>query len=76
MSRTVNLDINDSGSWRRVTSFDLDALGEGHLEYLVEELLRESTNDKIKARLIIPGDVAPLVDWTKSDGWRVWGAVG
>lgn len=76
MSRTVNLEVNDSGAWRRVTSFNLDAFEDGDLEYLVEQLLCESTSDKIKARLIIPGDVAPLVDWNKVSGWRVWRAVG
>lgn len=72
MARIVNLDINDSGAWRRVTSFNLDAFDDGDLEYLVEQLLCESTSDKIKARLIIPGDVAPLVDWNKADGWKEW----
>jgi len=72
MSRTVNLEVNDSGAWRRVTSFNLDAFEDGDLEYLVEQLLCESTSDKIKARLIIPGDVAPLVDWNKADGWKEW----
>lgn len=71
--RIIHLEVNDAGSWRRVTSFDLDTFEDGDLEHCAASLLELSSNDKIKARLIIPGDTAPLTTWTKQDGWRELG---
>jgi hypothetical protein len=71
--RIVNLEVNDAGSWRRVTSFDLDAFDEGDLEHCAHSLLELSSNNKLKARIIIPGDAAPLVTWNKQDSWRELG---
>lgn len=75
MSRIVNLDVNDAGAWRRVTSFDLDTFNDGDLEWRAEQLLQLSSNDKLKARVIMPGDTAPLVTWTREHGWREWPGV-
>lgn len=75
MSRPINLDINNSGSWKRVASFDLDELGilgDLDLQTAVDRLFSMSKNEKIGARLIMPGDTAPLVTWTKSEGWVQW----
>jgi hypothetical protein len=72
MSRIVNLDVNDSGAWRRVTSFDLDWLEDGDLEHSADVLLSLSTNAKLKARIIVPGDVSPLLTWKHGDIWREW----
>lgn len=71
--RIVNLDVNDSGSWRRVTTFDIDWFEDGELESAVERLLELSSNAKLKARIIIPGDTAPLVSWDRDSGWQKWG---
>lgn len=70
--KIVNLEVNDSGAWRRVTSFDLATFDDGQLEHHAEALLEMSDNAKLKARIIIPGDTAPLVTWDKTDGWREW----
>jgi uncharacterized protein (UPF0128 family) len=72
MTRPIHLEVNDSGGWRRVTGFGLDDFEDGALEYTAEQLLQLSTNAKLRARLIIPGDTAPLVTWTREQGWREW----
>jgi hypothetical protein len=72
MSRTVNLEVNEKGAWRRVTSFDLDKIQDGDLEYLTDALFSLSNNDKLAARIIAPGDVAPLMIWKHGDTWREW----
>lgn len=71
--RIVNLDINDNGSWRRVSSFDLDSAPAGDLEDATHRVLSLSDNAKLRARLIIPGgDTAPLMTWTRGTGWVAW----
>lgn len=75
MSRIVNLDVNESGAWKRVTSFDLDYFEDGELEHCADALLRLSSNPKLKARIIAPGEVAPLMTWSNDDPvWREWRA--
>jgi len=69
-TRIVHLDVNDNGAWRRVTSFDLDAFEDGDLELCAEHLLEMSANEKLRARIIMPGDTAPLLRWNRVDGWR------
>lgn len=70
--RIVHLEVNDSGGWRRITSFEVEAWEEGDLETCAQHLLEMSTNPRLKARVIIPGDSAPLVTWSMKDGWREW----
>lgn len=72
--RIVNLDVNDTGAWRRITSFNLDWFEDGDLELCVQQLLELSDSPKIKARIIMPGETAPLVTWSRAEGWREWGA--
>lgn len=72
MARPINLDINNSGAWKRVASFDLDELGHD-LQEAIDRLLSMAKGEKIGARLIIPGDTAPLMTWTKAEGWVNWG---
>lgn len=74
--RIVHLEVNDSGVWRRVTSFDLNEFEDGALEYNAGTLFCWSTNERLKARIIIPGDTAPLVTWTREHGWREWAHPG
>ena len=69
--RIIHLDINEKGAWRRVTSFDLDSFEEGDLEHCAHGLLELSANKQLKARLIIPGDSAPLMTWTHGESWQV-----
>lgn len=72
--RLVNLDVNDSGGWRRVTSFDIDTFEDGELEHAAEKLLEMTSNQRLKARIIPAGDplAVPLLTWTRDDGWREW----
>jgi len=72
--RIVNLDINTSGAWRRVCSFDLDTFQDGDLEHCAHSLLELSSCHKLKARLISPEDTAPLMTWSKEEGWLEWRA--
>ncbi len=70
MTRTVNLEVNERGSWRRVMSADLDTFEDGDLELHAEHLFQLSDNPRLTARIIMPGDTAPLVTWSREDGWR------
>lgn len=70
--RIVNVDVKDSGSWRRVSSFNLDDFEDGALEHWLEKLFELSTYERIGVRIIIPGDTAPLMTWNKANGWKEW----
>ena len=70
--KRVFLEVNDSGGWRRVTEFDLADFEDGEIEHAAEQLLQMSRIKRLKARIIMPGDTAPLVNWTKAEGWREW----
>ena len=70
--RIINLEVNDAGAWKRVTSFDLDTFEDGDLEHCAHSLLELSSNKKLKARLIAPGDTAPLMIWDHEHGWEEW----
>lgn len=70
--RIINLEVNEAGAWKRVTSFDLDTFEDGDLEHCAHHLLELSSNKKLKARLIAPGDTAPLMNWTHELGWEEW----
>jgi len=72
--RIIYLEVNEAGSWKRITSFDLDTFEDGDLEYDAHNLLEMSANPKLKARLIMLGETAPLMNWTHVDGWREWRA--
>lgn len=72
--RIVNLEVKDSGAWRRVTSFDLDTFEDGDLEHCAHSLLELSSNVRLKARLIMPGETAPLLLWDIGNGWKEWRA--
>lgn len=69
--KTVHIEVNDAGGWRRVMSFD--TADEAEVLHQAGELLQWATNrDRIKARVIIPGDTAPLMNWSYAEGWREW----
>ena len=68
----LHIEVNDSGGWRRVMSFD------GHrdvmhavMEYAAA-LLENSQHQRIRARIIAPSDTAPVMTWTAADGWKEW----
>lgn len=68
----INLEVNEKGAWRRVTSFDLDTFEDGDLDHCAGSLLDLSSNKSLTARLIIPGDTAPLMLWSHTNGWVEW----
>ena len=72
--RIVNLEVNEKGGWKRFASFDLDTFEDGDLEHCADGLLELTANKNLRARLIMPGDTAPLVSWSHGDGWREWRA--
>lgn len=74
MARIIHLDINEKGAWKRVAGFDIDTFEDGDLEHCAASLFELNSNDKLRLRLIMPGDTAPLMIWTKVDGWRQWRA--
>lgn len=55
-----------------MASFNLDDFNDGDLEHNAEALLSMSANPKLKARIVMPEETAPLVTWNKTDGWREW----
>ena len=71
--RVINLEVNDAGAWKRVTSFDIDTFEDGDLEHCAHSLLDLSSNKKLKARLIAPGENLPLMTWSHAHGWEEWG---
>lgn len=71
--RTVHLEVNDRGGWRRVMSCDLDTVDDQALEHAADWLLRLADNPRLRARIIMAGEIsAPLVTWSRDDGWREW----
>lgn len=68
--RPVHLEINNSGAWKRVLSFDV--ADEAEVLHAAAALLRWG-GDKLTARVIMPGDTAPLMTWNAQFGWREWG---
>lgn len=71
--KPCHLEVNDSGGWRRVMTFDAtDDDDSDTVMYHAGMLLQWSNGQRLKARLIIPGDTAPLMTWSYADGWREW----
>lgn len=71
---TLHLDVCESGGWRRVMSFAGDASTRLAVMQNAYYMLNCSNNPKLRARIIAPGDTAPLMIWTAADGWREWRA--
>lgn len=71
---TLHLEVNDAGGWRRVMSFANDATTLDNVQLRAAYLLMESDSPRIRARIIAPGDTAPLMTWTAADGWKEWRA--
>lgn len=72
MSGILHLEANDSGGWRRVMSFADSFEQRVAVKHFAEGLLERSDSPRIRARIIAPGDTAPLMTWTASDGWKEW----
>lgn len=70
----LHLEVNRAGWWRRVMSFANDATTLDNVQLRAAYLLMESDSPRIRARIIAPGDTAPLMTWTAADGWKEWRA--
>ena len=71
ITKIVKLQSNTRGSWRDVLEFDAaDADLNDAIMNAAEELFGHVPGAKL--RVIIPGDTAPLVNWTFDNGWRDW----
>lgn len=68
--KIVKLQVNTTGAWRNV--FDFDCEDEDAVLCAAAELFQWCKNAKL--RCIIPGDTAPLMQWTWQTGWREWRA--
>lgn len=68
-TKPVHLEINNSGAWKRVLTFDV--IDEEDVLYDAHRLLRWG-GERLKARVIMPGDTAPLLTWTAELGWQEW----
>jgi hypothetical protein len=71
-AKLVKLQVNTSGAWRDVMTFNvvLDAM----VMHAAPRLFSLAQyGSRVKLRVIIPGDTAPLVDWNADQGWREWG---
>lgn len=72
-TRLVKLQLNTTGAWRDVVTFDVEnsEVFMGHTE-LILRLAYDPSKKGLSARVIIPGDVAPLMTWHKASGWVEW----
>jgi hypothetical protein len=71
LEKMVKLQSNMKGGWRDVLTFDVadqektdDSMHHGAC------LFSEVENATL--RIIVPGDTAPLMNWSYTDGWREW----
>lgn len=75
MTKPCHLEVNDSGGWRRVMTFDATYDDDADsVMHLADQLLRWGVTARLKGRIIMAGsvDTAPLMTWNKDDGWREW----
>ena len=71
-----HLEVNDAGGWRRVMSFEyLDEMLD-NVMLDAGQLLPAADNSRLRARIIAPGTTAPLMTWTRADGWKDWASRG
>ena len=70
--RPVNLQVNTSGAWRNVLTFDASI--EGDILTLAERLFSHEAclARNTTLRVIMPGDTAPLMHWEPDGGWHKW----
>ncbi len=71
MNKPLKLQVNTTGAWRAV--LDFDCADWDHVLHAAAELFGWSDAAQTSLRVIIPGDTAPLMTWTKEHGWREWG---
>ena len=71
---TLHLEVNDAGGWRRVMSFADGVVTRRAVMSNNPPTAECSDSPRIRARIIAPGDTAPLVTWTAADGWKEWRA--
>lgn len=72
-ARVVKLQVNSAGSWRDVMKFDVQDEAEV-LDQAASLFARDPAADRLGLRVIVPGDTAPLMNWTRQRGWQEWRA--
>jgi len=70
-TRLVQLQANTSGAWRNVMTFDV-AHDDAVMNLAPRLFLHSQCGENVKLRVIVPGDTAPLVDWSFKQGWEAW----
>jgi len=75
-TKIVKLQVNQAGAWRNVMDFDCaDDDDAEHIMQKASDLFQwDSNRDRVGLRIIMPGETAPLMNWTYKDGWREWRA--
>lgn len=78
MTRPVQLQVNQSGAWRNVLSFDATGVPDEAFDH-IDKFLRLTCRDKTTARVVMTrpagsgsGTVATnivLKRWTRPEGW-------
>ena len=69
--KLVKLQANMAGGWRDIMTFDVAQDAEV-MDLAVRLFSLAQYGDQVKLRVIIPGDTAPLIDWTLAQGWKPW----
>lgn len=70
-ARPVKLQVNTTGAWRDVMTFDCANDAEV-MDLAARLFLQGDHSDRVRLRIIMPGDTAPLIDWSKAQGWKEW----
>jgi len=70
--RIVKLQVNTTGAWRNVMDFNVQDEDVLHLAASLFAL--DKDRERLRLRIIAPGDTAPLMDWTHQRGWLEWRA--
>lgn len=69
--KRVKLQVNSKGSWRDVMEFDAE-YDSAVLDHADKLFAFDLNRTRLSLRVIIPGDTAPLMNWTHEGGWKAW----
>lgn len=69
MERLVHLDINTSGAWRRIMSFD--ASNDARSEAIQRHAASLASFANARLRIVMAGTIADVLQyWTADKGWH------
>jgi hypothetical protein len=79
MKKPCKLELNNSGAWKTLGSFDAAIEDATDAIMNAAEQLAQALNDPacgrpgpVRLRIIADGDTAPLMTWKDDEGWREW----